>query len=1033
MLKALKESIFSMRLMSFLVLLFAVSIGAATFIENDYGTPAAKALVYNAKWFELVIILLTLNLIGNIFRYKLYRKHKWAVFLFHFSFILIIIGAAITRYISFEGQMHIREGEKSNLIISDDSYFTFIVDDEKEQYRFNKKVYWSGFYNTKLEKEIDFKGKTVGFRFKNFIPNVVDSLVETPGGDTYLEIVTAGQGGRVSHYIKKGETKRFGNLIIGFEDTSYPLAMHVFDTDSGLYFTAPFSISYMAMADQSTGALRQDSLQPFLNRRLYTALGVQFVLKNLHKNARLQYFSSDIKTAEGLNAAIFDVWVNDRRQEVVLFGGKGRVPEPKQLSINGLNFRLSYGSIYYTTPFYVQLNDFELERYPGSMSPSSYSSKVMVIDPRNNNRFDYHIYMNHILDYDGYRFFQSSYDQDELGTILSVNHDFWGTTITYLGYILMALGMFMTLFAKKTRFNYLNKKLKELRVKKSLLAGIILLFSVSGTQAQNHQPDTLAKYSVIPQAHAEKFGRLLVQDPKGRIKPVFSFASEVTRKVTRKNSFNGLSPDQLLLGMLYNPFYYQAIPMIKITHPQLKEKLGLSESDKYAPFLAFFDKDFHYLLAQDIESANRKKPPMRNKYDKEIIQVDERVNVCYAVYNASMLRVFPLPGDKNHTWYSPTDKSAKFTGTDSLFVYSIFPLYFASITEGFETGNWEKADSTLQFIAKFQERYGKEVFPPENKITAEIWYHKLAIFDRLILVYLLAGLLMLIVLILQILNDKPLFRYFVRFFTYVLIAGFIAHTIGLLLRWYVAGHAPWSNAYESVVYIAWATLLAGFLFIKKSPLTLAATAVLSAILLFVAYLNWLDPEISPLVPVLKSYWLMIHVAVITASYGFLALGAILGFINLLLMIIKNQSSAQKFNLTIKELTYISELTITIGLFMVTIGTFLGGIWANESWGRYWGWDPKETWALVIVLVYTFVAHMRLIPKLKGFFTFNLISLWAYSSVIMTYFGVNFYLSGLHSYAKGDPVPIPEWVYYTVAVFIILSIFAFLKNKKLPVK
>jgi cytochrome c-type biogenesis protein CcsB len=1019
--------------MSFLILLFAIAIGAATFIENDYGTPAAKSLVYNAKWFELIIVLLTLNLIGNIFRYKLYRKHKWPVFLFHFSFILIIIGAVITRYISYEGQMHIREGEQSNLIISDDTYFTFIVDDEKNQYRFSKKVFWSGFYNQKLEKEIDFKGNTVGFKFKNFIPNVIDSLVEDENGETYLEIVTAGESGRVSHYIKKGETKRFGNLIIGFEDTSYPLAMHVFETDSGLFFKAPFNISYMAMADQSTGVLKQDSIQPFKNRRLYTALGVQFVLKKLHPKAKLQYFSTNIKTADGLNAAIFDVWVNDKKQEAVIFGGKGRVPEPKQFSLNGLNFRLSFGAIYYSTPFYIQLDDFILERYPGSMSPSSYSSHVTLIDPRNNTKFPYHIYMNHILDYDGYRFFQSSYDQDEMGTVLSVNHDYWGTLITYIGYTLMAIGMFWTLFAKKTRFNYLNTKLKELRIKKSLMIWVALVSVSTVTAQNNHTADTLAKYSIIPETHAQKFGKLLVQDPKGRIKPIFSLASEITRKVTRKNTFNKLSPDQLLLGMLYNPYYYQAIPMIKITHPALKEKLGLKESDKYAPFLAFFDKEFHYLLAKDIEEANRKKPSMRNKYDKEIIQVDERVNICYMVYNAQMLRIFPLPNDKNHTWYSPTDTKAPFTGTDSLFVHSIFPLYFAAITEGFETGNWQKADSTLNFIFKYQERYGKEVFPPENKITAEIWYHKLAIFDRLILVYLLSGILMLIVLILQILNNRPVYQKIVKFFTYILIIGFIAHTFGLILRWYVAGHAPWSNAYESVVYIAWATLLSGFIFSKKSKMTLAATAVLSAILLFVAYLNWLDPEISNLVPVLKSYWLMIHVAVITASYGFLALGAVLGFINLLLMIIKTEKTAEKINLTIKELTYISELTLTVGLFMVTIGTFLGGVWANESWGRYWGWDPKETWALVIVLVYSFVAHMRLIPALKGFYTYNLVSLWAYSSVIMTYFGVNFYLSGLHSYAKGDPVPIPDWVYYTVAVFIILSIFAFIKNKKLPVK
>jgi ABC-type transport system involved in cytochrome c biogenesis permease subunit len=175
---------------------------------------------------------------------------------------------------------------------------------------------------------------------------------------------------------------------------------------------------------------------------------------------------------------------------------------------------------------------------------------------------------------------------------------------------------------------------------------------------------------------------------------------------------------------------------------------------------------------------------------------------------------------------------------------------------------------------------------------------------------------------------------------------------------------------------------------------------------------------------------MIHVAVITGSYGFLGLGALLGFMNLILMIVKNAKNKIKVNNTIKELTHINEMTLTVGLFMAAVGTFLGGIWANESWGRYWGWDPKETWALVIVLVYAMILHLRFIPKLNGKYLFNLVSVLAFATVIMTYFGVNYYLSGLHSYAKGDPVPIPTFVYYTVAVIVITAILAYLKNRKL---
>ena len=212
-------------------------------------------------------------------------------------------------------------------------------------------------------------------------------------------------------------------------------------------------------------------------------------------------------------------------------------------------------------------------------------------------------------------------------------------------------------------------------------------------------------------------------------------------------------------------------------------------------------------------------------------------------------------------------------------------------------------------------------------------------------------------------------------------------------------------------------------------MSMAATAVLSSLLLMVAGLNWLDPEITNLVPVLDSYWLMIHVAIITASYGFLALGALLGFLSLILMILQSKSTTKRIFASLKELTYINELSITVGLFLLSVGTFLGGIWANESWGRYWGWDPKETWAFASMLVYIFVLHMRFIPGLKSLFAFNFASLIAYSSIIMTYFGVNFYLSGLHSYAAGDPMPIPSFIPYSIVVVSITSILAYYRQKQ----
>jgi cytochrome c-type biogenesis protein CcsB len=233
-----------------------------------------------------------------------------------------------------------------------------------------------------------------------------------------------------------------------------------------------------------------------------------------------------------------------------------------------------------------------------------------------------------------------------------------------------------------------------------------------------------------------------------------------------------------------------------------------------------------------------------------------------------------------------------------------------------------------------------------------------------------------------------------------------------------------------MVFISWVTVVAGFIFAKRSPIAVSATAVLASLTLMVANLSFMDPEITNLVPVLKSVWLTLHVSVITSSYGFLGLGAILGLINLILYGLMSKDSISRIERSIVNLTSINRRTIILGLYLLTIGTFLGAVWANESWGRYWGWDPKETWSLITIIVYSFVSHMRLIPGMKGTLTFNISSLFVFSSVLMTYFGVNYYLSGLHSYAGGDPVPVPRFVFVTIVVLISIAIFASWNHKKI---
>ena len=1024
--------LFSMRLMAILILLFFVAIGYATFIENDFGTQTAKALIYNTTWFELIIVLLSVNMIANINRYKLWRKEKWPVLLFHISFIMIVIGAGITRYVSFEGMMSIREGEQSNLIVSDRTFLQINVHDNAYQYSYDKPLLLHNYEgpleflkSNNFSQDVKFLDNDISVDYVDYIPNAVDTLIVGEGIPT-LTIVLAGANGRETYYLQEGRAKRYLGLNFSF-GTPLPGHVNFFYQNDELMVQLPSDGEFMRMADRFQGSVKKDSIQPLMLRSLYMVDGQNFVIPILNEKATLTHYAGVNPEGQEMEDLLkLKVRSNGEEQLIELFGDKGFVSNRNQFQLGGLNFSLSYGSKYYQTPFFIGLNDFQLERYPGSNSPASFASEVTLIDGE--EKTNHRIFMNNVLDYQGYRFFQSSYDQDELGTVLSVNHDFWGTWISYLGYLMMTVGMIATMFSKKTRFASLRKKLDDLRLKRAL--SLILFVSLSSSiLAQNSSSvDSLIQANAIDKNHADKFGRLVVQDDGGRLKPFSTTTSEVLRKVSRKSEYKGLNSNQVVLGMLQNPYLWQLAPMIKVNNDELQEKLGLE--DKYTSFLSFFSDEAKYVLTNDVEVAYAKKPAERSKYDKEVMNVDERVNICYMVYNGSFMRFFPIPDDVNNKWISPSMNQGLLMGDDSLFVNNILPIYYKSLQQALNDGDYEVPNNTLTAIKNYQLKFGSAVYPSDMKIESEVFYNEFKVFNRLSYYYAIVGLIMILLLIQQILKERKWRNYIIKFAFVLVGIGFLAHTVGLMGRWFISGHAPWSNAYESVIYIAWATILAGFIFSRKSLMTVAATAILSSLLLMVAALNWLDPEITNLVPVLDSYWLIIHVAIITASYGFLALGALLGFLNLILMVIQSSTNKSRIAASLKELTFINEMSITTGLFMLSVGTFLGGIWANESWGRYWGWDPKETWALASMLIYIFVLHMRFIPKIKGIFAFNLASIVAYSSIIMTYFGVNFYLSGLHSYAKGDPMPIPSFVYYSIVIVSLVAVLAKWRQKQL---
>ena len=1020
MLKRFFKFLLSVKLASILIIVFAAVIGVATFIENDFGRVSAKALIYSKWWFELILFMLLINLVYNLKRYNLFRKEKIAVLTFHLAFIIILIGSAITRYVSFEGMMHIREGEESNIIVSDDVFLQVKVDDRKLQLEYDKKLFMSGITNNDFSLPLKFLDNKISIDYLDFFPNVKDTFISSDDGVMTLHLVVPGDDGMQSEYLKNFEQKRIKKNVFTLNN---PMdgAINITLVDSSLYCSSPFEVSSMKMSDRSTNQFPPQKKFLLSKRTLYTANDLNFVLKEVVDRGKMDIYSTSKVMKDGSNDALrVRINCNNEIKDVTLFGGKGFNSSFEEHNVGGLYFNLAYGSKNYLTPFRIKLRDFQLERYPGSQSPSSFAAEVTVKDGAKSE--DHRIFMNNVLDYRGYRFFQSSYDQDEKGTILSVNHDMLGTIVSYIGYFLLALGMIMVFFTSQTRFAFLNKRLNKIKQKTVL---IFIGFFVSFNMNAEENIDSLLTSNTISTDHIKKFEKLLVQDNGGRIKPVNTVCSEFLRKVSRKDNIAGQSASQVVLGMMKNPKLWSNVPMIKVSHEKLK--LLIQKEESRVSFRTFFTDEGDYILKDEVERVNSKAPINRSKYDKDVLTVDERINICFTIYNGDIFRFFPLANDSNNTWFT-SGQNSFFSGKDSLFVTNIMFMYMNALDRAINDNNWVTCDSVVSYISRFQNIYGKQVMPEDYKVDLEVMYNKLNIFSNLFMYYFIVGFIFLIVLIVRIFNPNVLF-YFVKIIQFFIVLGFLYQTFGLAARWVISGHAPWSNGYESMIYISWATMLSGIIFSRKSKMTLAATTLVTSLFLMVAHLNWLDPEITNIVPVLNSYWLMIHVSIITASYGFLALGAVLGLFSLWLIIFTSSETKKKLLNTIKELTLINEKSITIGLFMLTIGTFLGGVWANESWGRYWGWDPKETWALVSILVYAFILHMRLIPALSGIYIFNLATLIGISSIIMTYFGVNYYLSGLHSYAAGDPMPIPNFVYYFIAITFLTAIFARVKYNK----
>ncbi|SDD88438.1 c-type cytochrome biogenesis protein CcsB [Riemerella columbipharyngis] len=1056
----LQKILISTRTMAVLLLVYAISMAYATFLENDFGTPAAKAYIYNSWWFSAIMFLLIINFIANIPRYRLWKKEKWPLLVFHLSFILLFIGGAITRYISYEGQMHIRQGDTSNQIVSDRNYFKIKMERDGDVYNYQdipyiatpKVPFWTAVTQHNFRAAYDFNGEKIKVTELNYVPRKKDSIQLNPSGKKYLHFVTTDNAGRLEYYIEDGEVKNIGNYLVTL-NRKIDGAIEFKTEGDKILIKAPIDASYLTMATQTTGTVRKDTYEPLALRSLYSIDQLKIVVPNGIERGNLISYSGDKVKEKNLPDEMTVEVQGQKSKQIVKLTVQDNTPgQMKQINVDGINIMLGYGSKVYTTPFALKLDEFILKTYPGSSSPSSFESKVKIID--NGTETPFRIYMNHILNYRGYRFFQSSFDPDRKGTILSVNHDYWGTLITYIGYALLFLGMFVTLFWKGTRFWELNKRLRDIAKKRGLTV-LIFLLAFGFSKAQNHTQNTLAPTSPtanrsaeeilktikIDKHHAEEFGSLLVQSYDGRIEPINTQALDVLRKLTAHDSYEGIDANQWFLDAVIisavNPMILANLKVIKVESQgnigKEIEKKARANADGYTSLINLYTPDTNgmpvYVFEDDYNKAFRKKASEQTKYDQAVIKLNDKVQVMNSLMNWQYFRVVPVQNDPNHRWNSVVDAELK---PDSISQKILGP-YVSAVVDATQTHNWKQADVELKKLKDYQMKWGKSVIPSDSKIKTELLLNKLDINFILMIFYTVIAVILIVLGFVELFKPHSILHKIIKMIIALGILGYIVHFVGLVARWYVSGHAPWSNGYEAIMFISWIGITAGLLLYRNGNALIPCSGFMVAVLLmgFAHGALSLNPQITPLVPVLKSYWLVVHVAIITSSYGFFALSFIIGSTVLIFYILTNKKVYKKHHdTTIKELGIVSEMSLTVGLFLLTIGTFLGGIWANESWGRYWSWDPKETWAFISVMVYAFVLHMRLVPGLRGAHTFHMVTMFAFSSVVMTYFGVNYYLTGLHSYAAGDPIPIPIWVYITTAVMIALSVWSWIKYKEL---
>ena len=634
-------------------------------------------------------------------------------------------------------------------------------------------------------------------------------------------------------------------------------------------------------------------------------------------------------------------------------------------------------------PFSLCLQDFETKMHDGTNAVADYTSKFIVND--GNEKIEGLVSMNNIYSHRSYRFYQSSYDEDGKGSVLAINADPYGIPVTYTGYGLLFLSLIWMLIDPKGSY---RKVLTNPILKKGVLM-LTMLLSLSTNIHAETIAENLQKI-VLPKESAEKFGELCILY-NDRICPLQTYALDFCKKIYGARSYKGLTAEQVLSGWVFYGNIWSNEPFIKVKSGELKSTLALPD---YCTLSNFFNRDMGgYTIGQYVQEYYN---GAQDKFHQQAADLDSKIQLIMELRQGISLKVLPYTFTKNvlatkshpfikagtTTWFAPSDKLPN--GVEhqhALYITNVFNLLYGDV----KAGNISRVNEFFDKMKKYQEVSGGNSLPSQTQYKAERLNNAFPFATILFMVNLTLGFIALFYTIYRLTKKRQVKALNIAL-PILLCVSFLTLTFGLVLRWIISGNVPMSNGYESMLTVAWFVMLISILMQLRIRIVMVFGFLISGFFLLVSHINQMDPTIGQMMPVLNSPLLSMHVSIIMMSYALLSLTFICGIMGICM-----RSHGE-------ELQALSRLFLYPALTTMGFGIFIGAIWANVSWGTYWSWDSKETWALITFMIYAVVVHTQSLPVFRKPLVYHIYITLAFLSIAMTYFGVNYFLTGMHSYA-----------------------------------